>query len=106
MSIRKFKCTVRREDEYIIEIDDSIITEEWMENFREYMNDFDSLEEHAEHLAQYQARMGNHQFIEGYGNVKRDGECWFLNDDEKPAEGFNIIREDEDNYCEVDLQEQ
>ena len=57
--MKKFKCTVTRTDEYEIEIDENIINEEWMEHFRSYMYDFDSLSEHAEHLAQFQARLGS-----------------------------------------------
>lgn len=64
--MKKYKCTVTRTDEYIIEIDENIINGEWMENFRSYMYGFDTLEEHAEHLAQFQARVGDHDFIEGY----------------------------------------
>lgn len=70
--MKKFKCTVTRVDEYEIEIDEEIINEEWLAAFRDFMYPFEDLEEHAEHLAQYEARIGS-GFIEGYGVVKRNG---------------------------------
>ena len=116
--MKKFKCTVTRTDEYEIEIDENIYNEEWMENFRSYMYDFDSLEEHAEHIAQFQARLGEHVFIEGYGYVKRDGNLPYGSEDfdkngnwlpeserRQPAKGLNIIRISEDNDCDVEVEE-
>lgn len=119
MSIRKFKCIVRREDEYIIEIDDEIINDEFNKEFSKHFYPFDELEDHAEHLSQIQARFDNSDgFIEGYGYIKRDGELPFSFKDfdkngkwlpqkkqRQPTDGINIIIEDEDNYCEVDVEE-
>lgn len=117
--MKKFKCTVTRTDEYEIEIDESIINEEWMEHFRSYMYNFNELSEHAEHLAQYQARLGSdYDFIEGYGYVKRDGELPYSHEDfdkngnwlpeaerRQPAPGININIISEDDDCEVDVEE-
>lgn len=105
MTIRKFNCVVERRDEYIIEIDDSIINEEWMKDFSEYMYKFHELKEHAEHLAQIQARFGDTMsFIEGYGNVKRDGGYSYDVNDLK-CDGINIVIMDEDNDCEIEVTE-
>lgn len=68
--MKKFKCRVTRVDEYEIEIDEEKINEEWMETFRSYMYKFHDYEEHAEHLAQLRARVGE-GFYEGYGYIVR-----------------------------------
>lgn len=107
MTVKKFKCVVERRDEYIIEIDDKVINKEWVDNFRLYMYQFHNLHEHAEHLAQIQARFGDSlRFIEGYGSVKRDGEylCG-TQKDELLCEGVNIIIVEEDEDCEVQVTE-
>lgn len=117
--MKKFKCTVTRTDEYEIEIDENIINEEWMEHFRSYMYDFDELSEHAEHLAQFQARFGSEQdFIEGYGYVTRDGKLPFSHEDygkdgkilpeterRQQALGLNIKIISEDDGCDVEIEE-
>lgn len=121
MPIRKFKVTVRREDEYIVEIDDAIYNEEWFEDFRKVFYPFTELEEIAGHLAQYQARFGqenDHRFIEGFGAVTRDGKMPYSYEDydgkgkqkpesklEKPAKGLNIVIVDEENEIETDVEE-
>lgn len=118
MTIRKFKCTVTRTDEYVIELDENILNEEWMEHFRSYMCDYNTLEEHAENIAQFQARFGEHTFLEGYGNVTRNGKLPFSFEDydekgnilpedqqRKPAAGININILSEDNACDVDVEE-
>lgn len=117
--MKKFKCTVTRTDEYEIEIDENIVNEEWMKHFRSYMYAFNELSEHAEHLAQFQARLGSEEtFIEGYGHVTRDGELPFSYEDygkdgkklpeaeqRQPAPGLNIKIISEDNDCEVEVEE-
>lgn len=71
--MKKFKCTVTKTDEYIIEIDENKINEEWMEDFRGYMySSFYEYEDHAEHLAQLMFEQGE-GFYEGYGRVKING---------------------------------
>ena len=105
--MKKFKCTVTRVDEYIIELDENVLNEEWMEHFRSYMCPYYELSQHAENLANFQARFGN-SFIEGYGYVKRNGrELGLLEEkeDRKPAPGINIVIVDEDNVCEVETEE-
>ena len=117
--MKKFRCTVTRTDEYIIELDEKVLDEEWMKNFAEYMYSFNTLEEHAEHIAQYQARLGSdYVFIEGYGYVKRNGELpygsedfdskgnWLPEDQRRqPAEGINIVIVNEDSDCEIETEE-
>lgn len=107
--IKKFKCTVTRVDEYEIEFDTEKYTEKKMEEFRESFYNFDSYEEHAEHLAQIQARFSGDNFdpfIEGYGNVKRNfyaGEV--CPKDKEFVEGITIVVDSEDKECEVEVEE-
>ena len=109
--MKKFKCTVTRVDEYIIEFDENIINKEWMDDFTTFMYDFDTLEEHAEHLAQFEARFGD-SFIEGYGVVKRNGKPPYPYN-AKEYEGkiskeelaINIKVISEDNDCDVEVEE-
>lgn len=104
--MKRFKCTVTREDEYIIEIDENVFDEERLEHFREYFYDFDSLEEHAEHIAQFRARFGDHDFIEGYGIPLVNGKNPRYDNDESSLEkGINIVVVSEDKYCDVDVEE-
>ena len=102
----KFKCTVTREDEYIIEIDENVFDEERMAHFKRYFYDFDTLEEHAEHIAQFRARFGEHDFIEGYGIPLVNGKNprWD-NDESSLQKGINIVVVKEDQYCDVDVEE-
>jgi hypothetical protein len=70
--VKKFKCTVTQTDEYIVELDESKLDEEWMADSRKYFANFDTFEEHAENIAMAMARFGS-QFIEGYGYVLING---------------------------------
>jgi len=115
--MKKFRCVVTRTDEYVIELDETVFTEEYMEEFRGVFYPFYSLDDHAEHLAKMQAIIGDDSFIEGYGHVLRDGKLPFSGADfdkdgaflpeeqrRKPAQGINIIIEDEDE-CDVEVTE-
>lgn len=107
--MKKFKCIVTRVDEYEIQFDESIINEEWMADFRDFMYPFSELEEHAEHLAQHEARIGN-GFIEGYGVVKRNGRIPFPYNTEEhenacKEEGINIKVISEDRDIDIDVEQ-
>lgn len=111
----KFSVTVTRVDEYEIELDEKVFDEKWMANFRESFYSFNSLREHAQHLAQYQARFGKENgFIEGYGYITRDGALPFSSEDfkggkwkpeaerRKATPGINIRIVSEDDDIEFD----
>lgn len=102
---RKFKVTVERTDEYIIEIDENVMTEEWMDNYRQVFYDFDTIEDHVEHVAQLRARFHNTSFyggnMEGYGDVALKGEV--RSDSTFPFPAVNIVKADEDNDVDVDV---
>lgn len=70
--IRRFKATVMREDEYIIEIDDEVIDEEWMNKYREDFTNITSLKGHIENLA-WNRMVNGEDYYEGYGNVLHNG---------------------------------
>lgn len=104
---RRFKVTVERSDEYVIELDDEVMNDEWLENFRNEMYEFDDLEEHAEHIAQARARFNNGFIyggnIEGYGDIAKRG-CIHPNSS-FPFPAVNIIEADEDNEVETFVRE-
>lgn len=103
--MKRFKTTVTRTDEYVIEIDENVINEEWMKHFARYFYGFDTYEEHAEHLAQYRARF-EASFIEGYGEVLINGKkSWRLKDENEVEKGINIIIKSENQDCEVEVEE-
>lgn len=104
MGKRKFRCEVERTDIYEIELDDEVMNGEWMEEFRNYFYDFDSLEEHAESIAQSRARFGG-GFIEGYGNPLVNGREPFTADKDAIAPEININIVSEDFHCDVDVRE-
>lgn len=58
-----------------VTLDESKFTPEFMEEFREYMYDFESVEEHREHLAQMYAcgLCDSYSYVEGYGNLEDMG---------------------------------
>lgn len=84
-----FQCTVEKVDKYVVEFDESVCNEEWMEHFREYFYDFYSLEEHAEHIVQHITRFG-FGFIEGYGIPLEDGKIPYWADKNKVNHAINI----------------
>lgn len=102
--MKKFKCVVERLDEYIIEFDENEINQEWMDDFKKYFYDFDTLEEHAEYIAQFRARFGN-DFIEGYGVPLVNGKNPSYSQDKsslKKAINIKIISEDQNCIVNVD----
>ncbi|GIN22493.1 hypothetical protein [Siminovitchia fordii] len=62
--MKKFKVTVSREDEYIIEMDETVMNEQWIEDFKKVFYDIDDLQGHAEHIAQFRSRFGVYGTLE------------------------------------------
>ena len=99
--MKKFRCVVTRTDEYVVEIDESVITEEWMEDYRKTFGNIKTLKGHAELIAQEQAR--GEIFIEGYGVPMVDHESqYYMGEKSKHETGINIVIISEDDECEVD----
>ena len=67
--MKKFNCVVTETKEYVIELDENILDEKFLSDFRESFYNFQDLEDHAKHLAQFQARFEDESFIEGYAHV-------------------------------------
>lgn len=109
--MKKYKVKVIREDEYEVEFDESVFDEEFIDDFKEYFYDLDTLEEHAEHIAQFRARFGE-RFIEGYGSPKVDGELPIIAAQfEKELKhvnfglNINVISEDDFDRMEIEVEE-
>ena len=116
--MKKFKCTVTRVDEFVVELDENILNEEFNKEFREYFYNFYDLEDHAKMMAQFQARFGDDSFIEGYGHILRDGKLPFSmsdftpdgnwkpeNERRHPFIGINIVTADNNEECDVEVEE-
>lgn len=101
--MKSFQCSVERVDKYTVEFDESVINEEWMEHFRRYFYNFHTLEEHAEHIAQFRARFGK-RHIEGYGVPLENGKApyWAKENEVNKAINIKVISEDDDIYVDVD----
>lgn len=73
----KRKATVEVNITVEVEYDPNHFTEEWMDEFRSYMYDFDDKDAHLCHLAQLYVRglcgSGDHNWPEGYGPLKDIG---------------------------------
>lgn len=104
INVKTFKCYVQREDKYKVEFDESVINEKWMEEFRQVFYNFHTLEEHAEHIAQFRARFGR-RFIEGYGIPLENGEIPIGADEKQVNKAINIIVISEDDDIDVDAYE-
>lgn len=106
-NIKKFEVEVTRVDKYVIEIDQDVMTEEWMDDFRGFMYDFYTLEDHAEHIAQFRARFKNGSyyggFVEGYGEIALQGRV--RQDAKYHFPAVNIAEADEDSDIEVEVRE-
>ncbi len=64
--------------QYLVTLDDEKFDDKFMEEFRASFYDYDTLEEHAEHIAQLQARgvidiEYSPEFIEGYADSREMG---------------------------------
>lgn len=66
--MRKFKCEVVTTNTYIVEIDENIINEEWMDHYSKYFYEIDTIREHAANVAWHRNSFRNYDF-EGYGYV-------------------------------------
>lgn len=103
--MKKFKVRVERVDEYEIEFDEDIINDGFLESYKEYFSDIETLEEHAENIAIFRARFGE-GFVEGYGNVMVNGRLPFMVKEDAVEKGINIkvVSEDDFNnmYTEVE----
>jgi hypothetical protein len=115
--MQKFQVTVTRVDTYIVELDENIFNQSWLDKFKTSFYDLQNLKGIAEYLGCHQARFGQKDgFIEGFGYVTRDGYLPYLFKDHdsegnplpeseyrKAVDGLNIIIDDEDNDIETEV---
>jgi len=74
MAIKKYRVEVVRTDEYEIEIDDAIYTDEFIEQWSESFQDTDEesrTEDFVKHLAGSITCNGKAQGLEGFGYIKQ-----------------------------------
>lgn len=74
MAIKKYRVEVVRTDEYEIEIDDAIYTDEVIEQWSEHFYDTDEdsrQEDFAKHLASSITSGGKANWLEGFGFIKQ-----------------------------------
>jgi len=100
----KYESQVERTDTFKVELDETVLTDKWMADFREVFFDFYTLEEHAEHIAQHRARFGR-GFIEGYGIPLENGKKHPMADEKETNRAINIIVVSEDNDINVETDE-
>ncbi|QKS71675.1 hypothetical protein FLK61_34180 [Paenalkalicoccus suaedae] len=103
--MKSFNCEVERIDEFIVSVDESLFTEEYMEAFRSVYFDYYTIEEHVEHIANMRARFGR-RHIEGYGIPLENGKVpYWAKNPEEVNHHINIVVVAEDHHCEVDITE-
>lgn len=75
MAIKEFSVEVTQT--VLVKIDDEKLNDEFNEEFQKGMWKIESIECHAKHLAQLEARglIGYNNFVEGYGDIKKDLNC-------------------------------
>lgn len=104
---RRFLCTVTKETEILIELDDELVTPEWMEEYSKYFSHTDDLEDVARQLAWAQAHDPHESFIEGFGHVTRKGKLLFdmsslgERDTRLPVPGMDIVDHGSDTDVEL-----
>ncbi|WP_063562979.1 hypothetical protein [Paenibacillus sp. O199] len=106
--MKKFKVEVTTSNTYEVEIDENALNEEWMQEFRETFYSFNSLEEHAQQIAEQRVRKAERtdSFLEGYGKVRVkdyygfDSKKW-----DSPVDGITINVIDEEEITETEVKE-
>lgn len=102
--MRTFKCTVTRETTMDITIDDSVWTDDEIEEWSKHFQDADDLEELVERLAVMKVNHEDGDFLEGFGIPLIDGKkpYSYLKDDQ--IENSIDIRNQEESI-DVDVEE-
>lgn len=102
--MRTFKCTVTRETTMDITIDDSVWTDEEIEEWSKHFQDANDLEELVERIAAMKVNHEDGEFLEGFGIPLIDGKkpYSYLKDNEID-ESINICNQEES--IDVDVAE-
>lgn len=100
--MKRFKCHVELESDYIIEIDDNELGQEFLDAYKKHFDhNTETWEEHADYIAVRKA-LGD-EFIEGYGTPTVNGKDprWFP--DKELNCPINIIVESENEpWCDIE----
>ena len=102
--MKKFNTEVTKVDEFRVEFDETVINEEWMAHFRKFFYDYYTLEEHADHIAQFRSRFKG-QMIEGYGVPLEDGKVPYWAEENQVNKAINIVFINVDNNIVTDCYE-
>ncbi|SFA70651.1 hypothetical protein [Clostridium frigidicarnis] len=101
--MKKFKVKVVQEKEYEIEIDESIINEEFIKGFERYMHNLDECYDKYASIAYDIAwNKANDSDYEGYGCPLIKGESLFRDGQEQ--QGINFTKIDEE-YEDIEVEE-
>jgi len=105
--MKKFKVEVTTTNTYEIELDENVINEEWMREFRDTFYSFNSLEEHAQQIAEQRARnvQRTDTFLEGYGKVRIKDYGFDSKEWENPVDGITVTVIDEGEITETEVEE-
>jgi hypothetical protein len=107
--MKKYNVTAIRTDNYDIEVDESIITAEYLEKWSSVFHKVETVEEYIEALAFLILRFGSGEFYEGFGKIRTyssaGNELNFLKqgkEEYSPGITIHLINEDEDHEFEVE----
>lgn len=102
--LKKFKCTVTKETNMEIEIDESIWTPETICAWSKSFYDADDLKGVVEHVARLKSKYEDGEFIEGFGIPMIDGKKPYpYIEDNHMAKDINICNQSVDT--DVDMEE-
>ena len=93
-----------KNDIYGAQSTEDIINDEFIESYKEYFSDIETLEEHAENIATLRARLGE-SFIEGYGTPLVNHKIPFGAEKNSIERAININVLSEDDDCDVEVEE-
>ncbi|MFS0855224.1 hypothetical protein [Paenibacillus taichungensis] len=105
--MKKFKVEVTTTNTYEIEIDENVLNEERLQDFRDTFYSFHSLKEHAVYLAEQRVRKAERtdSFLEGYGKVRIKDYGFDSKNWDSPVDGITINVIDEDEITETEVTE-
>jgi hypothetical protein len=101
--MKKFKCTVTKNYDYEIEIDENVWTDENIKRWASVFEEAETLEDLVAIIAERKTKYNTGEFIEGFGFVKINGKNPFAIEPNAICEHININLEDE--YCDVEVEE-
>jgi len=71
--MRKYKVESKRSYEFTVCVGSTALNEDFLKYFRKYFCDFETAEDHIEHIIGIAMEYGNAYNLEGYHNILHDG---------------------------------